>query len=219
MEHYENHGFRKEKKYLESYFFTKAADAEKYARMAEIVKKRYQLRSLRFKSSKAVMPYATEMFKLFNTSYEKLSSFVPISDKQIEYFKQKYLGFINPDFIKMVADKDGKIIAFGITMPSFAEALQKANGKLFPTGFIHLLRAKKHSKASVFYLIGIEPSYQKKGVTAIIFDEFYQAFKRHGIEKCIITPELEENLDIQLIWDDFDPVHNKRRSTYRKDFN
>jgi hypothetical protein len=185
--------------------------------MAQVIARRYELTPVVFKSTKEVMPYVNEIFELFNTSYSKLASYVPISDKQIEYFKNKYIRFINPDFIKVILDKNKKIIAFAITMPSFARALQKANGRLFPFGIFHLLRARKQSKESIFYLIGIDPGYQKKGVTAIVFDLFHEAFKRHGVTKGIITPELEENKDIQLIWEKFNPVHNKRRATFRKD--
>lgn len=211
-------GFAPEKKFIESYFYTKNAKIDKYHRMAQIISKRYNLTPVNFKSSREVMPYVNEIFELFNTSYSKLASFVPISDKQIEYFKEKYIRFINPDFIKIVLDKDKKIVAFAITMPSFGRALQKAKGRLFPFGIFHLIRARKNSNESIFYLIGIAPHYQKKGVTAIVFDLFHKAFKRHGVTKGIITPELEENKDIQLIWDGFKPVHNKRRATFRKDF-
>lgn len=211
-------GFRPEKKFLESYFYTADADIDKYHRMAKVIAARYKLKPIDFKSSKEVMPYVDGIFELFNSSYSKLVSFVPISKRQIEYFKNKYIRFINPDFIKVVLDSDNRIIAFAITMPSFGKALQKARGRLFPFGFIHLLRARRKSKESIFYLIGIAPEYQKKGVTAIIFDLFHQAYKRHGVTKGIITPELEDNKDIQLIWDDFKPVHNKRRATFRKDF-
>jgi hypothetical protein len=165
------------------------------------------------------MPYAEDMFELFNTSYAKLSSFVPVSDQQIAYLKKKFINFINPEYIKFIIDNQGKLVTFSITMPSYAEALQKANGKLFPTGFIHLLKAKKQSKSSVFFLIGILPEYQRKGVTAIIFDEFFKTYKEKGVEKMIITPELEENKDIQLIWKNFKPQVHKRRCTMRKYIN
>ena len=33
----------------------------------------------------------------------------------------------------------------------------------------------------------------------------------------IITPELENNKDIQLIWKNFNPVYYKKRCTMRKD--
>ena len=103
------------------------------------------------------------MFDLFNTSYVKLSSHVAISDSQKEYFKKKFISFINPEYIKFIFDSNNKLVAFAVVLPSFAKALQKANGKLFPFGIFHLLRAKYFSKSVLFYLIGVLPEYQSKG--------------------------------------------------------
>ncbi len=215
-EHLENLGYIKSQKFIETYFAFKNVEITKYKRFAEIIKKRYELKALNFTSSNDIMPYVDEMFDLFNSSYEKLPSFVPISNQQKIYFKKKFINFINPEYIKFVLDKNDRLITFSITMPSFARAFQKANGKLFPTGFLHILKAKKHSKDVVFFLIGILPEYQRKGVTAIVFDEFFKTYKEKGIIKTISTPELEENKDIQLIWKDFKPIIYKRRSTYKK---
>ncbi|PHK28491.1 GTP cyclohydrolase, partial [Nostoc linckia z16] len=148
--------------------------------------------------------------------YEKLASFVAVSEVQKEYFKKKYVGLINPEYIKFIVDENDRMIAFTIVMPSFAEALIKAKGKLFPFGFLHLLRAKKHSEDVVFYLIGIDPEYQNKGVTAIIFDDFYDVFTKNNIRNCIRTPELEENHAMHNLWKNFNPVIHKRRRTYTK---
>jgi ribosomal protein S18 acetylase RimI-like enzyme len=163
------------------------------------------------------MPYVDKMFDLFNKSYEKLESFVAISDVQKEYFKKKYVGLINPEYIKFVEDENKNLVAFTIVMPDFSDALIKANGKLFPFGFIHLLKAKKKSRDVVFYLIGVDPEYQNKGVTAIIFDEYYDVFKNHNIRNCIRTPELETNNAMNNLWKNFNPRIHKRRKTYRKD--
>lgn len=217
IEHYKKYGLITGQKFIETKFFMKDVDINKYRRYASIVRERYKLKAINFSSTKQVLPYVEEMFKLFNTAYADLSSFVPVSDKQIAYLKKKFISFINPEYIKFIVDEQGKLITFSITMPSFAEALQKANGKLFPTGFIHLLKAKNHSKSSVFFLIGILPEYQKKGVTAIVFDEFFKTYTEKGVDEMIITPELEENKDIQLIWKNFKPNIYKRRCTMRKD--
>jgi ribosomal protein S18 acetylase RimI-like enzyme len=163
------------------------------------------------------MPWVDKMFDLFNETYATLASFVPITDIQKDYFKKKYIGFINPEFIKFIVDREDNMIAFAIVMPSFSRALQKANGKLFPTGIFHLLRAKKHGKEVIFYLIGIHPEYQNKGVTSIIFNEYYHTFTEKGIEDCIRTPELEENVAIKQMWKHFNPEVYKRRRTYRKE--
>jgi GNAT superfamily N-acetyltransferase len=216
-DHLEQLGYVKEKEYLESIFPFENVKPIFFFKIQELIKKRYQLRPLNFTKTKDIMPYVDQMFDLFNASYSNLSSFVAITDVQKEFFKKKYIGFINPEFIKFVVDKDDKMVAFSIVMPSFSEALKKANGKLFPFGFYHLLKARNNSKEVLFYLIGVDPEYQNKGVTAIIFNEYYEAFKLKGIQTCIRTPELEDNVAIHNLWKHFDPVVNKRRRTYRLD--
>lgn len=217
VQHLEQLGFVKEKEYIESLFSFSNVNPEVFQKAAGLVKRRYKLKPVNFNSTAEVMPYIDKMFDLFNTSYQKLSSFVAISDVQKEYFKKKYANLINPEYIKFVEDENKKLVAFSIVMPSFAEALIKAKGKLFPFGFWHLLKAKKHSNDVVFYLIGIDPEYQNKGVTAIIFNEYYDILKRNKIRNCIRTPELEDNHAMHNLWKNFDPVIHKRRRTYRKD--
>jgi N-acetylglutamate synthase-like GNAT family acetyltransferase len=104
-------------------------------------------------------------------------------------------------------------------MPSFSKALQKANGKLFPTGILHLLRARKKSKEVTLYLIGVHPDYQNKGIHAIIFDQYKKTLTPLGIENCYRTPELEDNEAIKKIWKNFEPVTHKKRRTYKLDIN
>lgn len=217
VDHLEQLGYVKEKEYIESIFPFANVKPEFFFKAQELIKKRYKLSPLNFTKTKDIMPYVDEMFDLFNTAYASLSSFVAITDIQKEYFKKKYIGFINPEYIKFVMDENNKIVAFSIVMPSFSEALQKANGKLFPFGFYHLLKAKRESKEVLFYLIGILPEYQNKGVTAIIFNEYYETFTAKGIQNCIRTPELEDNHAIHNLWKHFDPIINKRRRTYRKE--
>ena len=216
QEHLKQLGFIKEKKYIESIFPFSNVKTEFFLKAANLIKRRYELRAHSYSSKKDVMQRVDEMFDLFNKTYAELSSFVGVSEKQKEFFKQKYISLINPEYIKFVDDKNGKMIAFSIVMPSFAEALQKSKGRLFPFGFIHLLKAKKKSKSVVFYLIGVSPEYQNKGVTALIFEEYYNTFEKLGIQNCIRTPELEENHAIHNLWKNFDPLVHKHRCTFIK---
>jgi GNAT superfamily N-acetyltransferase len=218
QKHYEAFGMRKEKGYLESHFPAVNADPKFFVRHSKVIAERFELKTKNFTTSKELMPYVDQMFDLFNESYAKLSSFVPISDRQKAYFKKKYLNFLSPEYIKFVVNKSDELIAFAIVMPSFSKALQKANGKLFPFGFYHLLQAKKHSKDVTFYLIGIRPDYQNKGVTTLLFTDMKKTFDLRGVENCHRTPELEDNHAVHRLWENFDPKIVKRRNTYRKDF-
>ncbi|WP_338410346.1 GNAT family N-acetyltransferase [uncultured Flavobacterium sp.] len=213
-DHFEKLGLTKEKEYVESTFSFSNINPETFQKFSSLIKERYGLRSLNFTKTKDLMPYVDKMFDLFNDSYAKLQSFVAINDIQKKYFKKKYISFINPEFIKFVLDKDDNMVAFAIVMPGFSEALKKANGKLFPFGFYHLLKAKKKSKEVVFYLIGVRPEYQSKGVTSILFEELYKACHAKGIDTCTRTPELEDNTAILNLWKNFNTKINKRRRTY-----
>ena len=217
--HYERFGFKKEKGYVENKFPAKNADPALFTKLNGLIKRRYGLREINFTKTEEVLPLTDKMFDLFNETYSKLSSFVPITEVQKAYFKKKYITFINPEYIKFIVDKEDALIAFAIVMPSFSRALQRAKGKLFPFGIFHLLKAKKYNKDALFYLIGIHPEYQNKGVTAIIFNEYYKTFNKKGIEMCYRTPELEDNIAIRQMWKHFDPKIFKRRCTYKKDLN
>lgn len=216
-DHFKALGYDIGKTYSENKMEFKNIHREFFTRVQTMVKKRYQLRALNFSNNTDIMEYADEMFEVFSKSHAVLSSFVEINKEQRDYFKKKFIGFLNPEYVKFVLDKDHKLVGFGIVTPSYAEALQKMNGRLFPFGFRHLLKAKKNAKTVTFYLIGVLPEYQNKGVTAIIFEEFWKTFNAKGIELCVRGPELDDNVAIQKIWKNFKPVTHKRRCTFKKD--
>ena len=214
--HYEAANYKIEKSYSESRFPFSNVKPEAFFKAQELIKRRYNLKALTFTKTSEVMPYVDKMFDLFNASYASLSSFVAITDIQKEYFKNKFISFVNPEYIKFIIDKEDNLIGFAIVLPAFAKALQKANGKLFPFGFMSILDAKKNSKDVIFYLIGIDPEYQNKGVHAVIFNEYYNVFTKKGIQTCYRTPELEDNYAIHQIWKHFSPEVYRRRKTFRK---
>lgn len=215
--HLELLGYKKEKEYIESKIDFKNIKLEFFDKAQEIVKKRYELKELNFTKTKDLMPYVDKMFDLLNLSYANLSSFVTITENQKAFFKKKYINFINPEYIKFVVDKNNDLVAFSIVMPSFSRALQKSKGALFPFGFIHLLKARKFSKTVLFYLIGVHPNYQNKGAHAILFKENHKTFSEKGIQLCYRTPELADNLAVQLLWKNFQPIIYRRRCTFLKE--
>lgn len=209
-------GFTKEKGFVEMEFLVENSKPELFKKTAEAIKKRYGVKFIDTPTTKEVLKHVDAMFDLYNETYSKLASYVPISERQREYFKQKYIPFINPEYIRFIEDKDGKLICFAIVMPSFSKALQKAKGKLFPWGWWYLLQSKRHHDTVEFYLIGVAPEYQSKGIPALLFDYYYDIFTRNGVTHCVITPELEENIAIQQLWKSFDPVIFARRATFKK---
>ncbi len=189
---------------------------EKVVKFAKVISDRYELKLLKFKKSKEILKYADDMFDLLNKTYSSLQTFVPIQQYQIDMYKKKYLPYLNPEYITCIADKTGKLIAFSIVMPSFSKALKKMNGKIYPLRFLHILKAQRRNDTAAFYLIGVDPQYQNKGVTALIFKEMNETFLRNGIEMVETNPELEENKAIQALWSGYEHDQHKMRRTFRK---
>ena len=189
----------------------------KIKKFSDLIMRRYNLKALNFKSIKDIVPYIDEMFDLLNKTYNSLQTFVPIQQYQVDHYKNRYLRYIHPEFIKSVADQNGKLIAFAITMPSFSKALKKMNGKLFPFGFLRILKAQRFNDKASLYLIGVHPDYQNKGVTAILFNDLQSMFNKRGIKEVETNPELIENKSIQAFWKNYKSVLHKKRCTFTKE--
>ena len=212
--HMEQLGLVKEKEWVEFEINFPDTLPDKVEKFSNLIAEKYELELVKFKSKKDILPLVEPMFKLLDDTYKHLSTYTPITQEQIKHYKEKYFKFIDKDYIVCIKDKYGSLISFAITMPSYSKALQKAKGKLFPFGWWHLLNAGKKNDRANFYLIGIHPQYQKRGITAIIFKEIYETFKKKGVKFLETNPELEENASIQALWQDYHPTNHKRRRTY-----
>jgi ribosomal protein S18 acetylase RimI-like enzyme len=214
-EHFKKLGYKQSSVWVE-YEITLSSfeeSPEKIKKFSDLMLSRYQLRILEFKSKSEILPYVEKMFVLMEETYGKLQSFVPIQKNQIQQYKDKYFRYVHHELIKCIVDKEDELIAFCITMPSFTRALKKANGRLFPFGFIHLLKALYFNAQASFYLIGVHPKYQNKGVTAILFNETQKSFNKRGYKIVETNPELEENSAIQNLWKNYQHRQHKKRIT------
>ena len=189
---------------------------EKVKRFSKLIMERYNLTLLNFKNRSEIIPYVDQMFDLLDKTYNSLQTYIPIQDYQIENYKKRFLKFVNPDFIKCIIDNEGKLICFSITMPSFTKALKSINGKLTFINSYHILKAMYFNERASFYLIGIRPDYQNKGIPAIIFNEMQKLFNKQKITIVETNPELEENTAIQKLWKNYEHRLHKRRATFNK---
>lgn len=212
--HMEALGLTKEKEWVEFEMNFPKILPERVEKFSGLIAQKYKLKVLHFKSKEEILPYVEPMFKLLDETYKTLSTYTPISDEQIKTYKEKYFPFIDKNYVICVVDENQELVSFAITMPSYSKALQKSKGKMFPFGWWHFLQASRKNDRANFYLIGIHPEYQRRGVTAIIFKEIFVRFTSMGIDFAETNPELEENKSVQVLWQDYNPVNHKRRRTY-----
>ena len=214
----EAEGYKKEVDWLEYKIQVPKSIPEKIDRGSRLVMDRLGLKVLKARKPKEILPFASQIFQMINDAYTNLHGVVELTDKQIKYYTKQYFSFIRTDFVTLVTDREGRLAAFGITMPSLSVALQKANGNLFPFGFIYLMKALKKNLVGDLYLVAVRPDLQGKGVNAVLMTEITRSYIRNGIEYAESNPELESNVQVQAFWKYYDAQNHKRRRCYIKSF-
>jgi GNAT superfamily N-acetyltransferase len=191
---------------------------EKHLRIGEIVKKKYGLKTIKFQSRKEIWPYAYKIFHALNAAYSPLYGTVPLSEKQIDFYVKMYIPILRLDMIAIIVrEEDDAVVGFGISLPNLSHALRKANGNLFPFGFLHLLKAlKSKPKVVDLYLVGLLPEYQGKGVNALLFNDLIPVYQKLGVVYAESNPELETNSSVQAQWEYFKREHHKTRRAFFK---
>lgn len=218
-------GYEVDNKYVEYKLFVPDTVPEKYAKIAEMIQNRYNLRIKKL-TKKDVFEggYGKKIFELINSTYKDLYGFSELSEKQIDQYINMYFPFADLSLITLVEDAsaDNKLVGIGITLPSLSEALQKCKkGRLFPFGWFHLLRAIKFHKTKIvdLLLMGVLPEYRMKGVNALMFADLIPRYQAYGFEWGETQVEMETNTNVQSQWETLNPVMHKRRNCYKKVLN
>ena len=218
-------GYEVDNKYVEYKLFVPDTVPEKYAKIAEMIQNRYNLRIKKL-TKKDVFEggYGKKIFELINSTYKDLYGFSELSEKQIYQYINMYFPFADLSLITLVEDAsaDNKLVGIGITLPSLSEALQKCKkGRLFPFGWFHLLRAIKFHKTKIvdLLLMGVLPEYRMKGVNALMFADLIPRYQAYGFEWGETQVEMETNTNVQSQWETLNPVMHKRRNCYKKVLN
>lgn len=217
-EHLARLGYKKEADWVEFLMEVPERVPERYDRIATIVKKKFDLRVLKYKSRRRVKrEYGHALFHLINDAYRNLYQYCELTERQIEYYIDVYLNLLDLDLLTLVADKAGQLVAVGIALPSMSRALQKAGGKLLPFGWYPLLKGLKGKNDRVdLLLVGVHPQYQNKGVNALLFQDLVPRFAAKGYRYAESNPEMETNSKVQSQWEVFNPRQHRRRRSYAK---
>lgn len=219
-EHMKKLGYYKETGWVEYRITIPDALPEQHVRLAELVKKRYNLkvRKMTVRQIKKEN-YGRKLFKLINETYCVLYGYSLLSEKQIDQYVDTYLSLVDAKMLTFVEDADGDLIGAGISIPSLAEPLQKCNGEIFPFGWWHLLKTMFIKKPDTLdlLLIGVRPDYQNRGVNSLVFVDLFENYRKLGFKYAETNANLETNVKVQAMWDPFEKELHKRRWVFGKD--
>lgn len=209
-------GFEKETDWVESILTLPNPLPDKYEKSARIIAERYHLHTVKLKNRKEMSRYFDKVADLLNSTYGKLHGYSELTPGQIQDLKDQFVPNLNPEYVAIVEDENNRTVGFTIWMPSLSKAMQKCGGKLFPFGFIHILRALRHNDTVDSLLIGIDDEYKLKGVNALLLSSLSITLKKYGIRYVETTRQLEDNFSVHNLANRFDHKLVKRARCYCK---
>lgn len=216
-------GYVKDNDYVEYKLFVPEKVPEKYAKIAAMIEKRYDLHVKKItKRDIYKNGYGKKIFDLINMTFKDLYGYSELTDRQIEQYINMYFSFVDLSLITLVEDHScgNKLVGIGITIPSLSHALQKCRrGRLLPFGWWHVLRAVKFHKTDIvdLLLLGVLPEYRAKGVNAMMFADLIPRYYEYGFKWGESQVEMETNEGVQSQWDYLETEHHKRRRCYKKE--
>ena len=218
-EHMKEMGFNDESKWIEKRFTIPKTPYERIIAISERLKKKLKVVEIldEMPIKKVVKQYGKEFFETMNDAYSELDGYVPIEGEAQKNVLKQFATIINPRYSSILIDENGKVAAFGIVLPSIADALIKSRGRLFPTGFIGVLKSIKRPKELEMALIGVKSEYKNTGINSIIISRIMKNVIDDDIEGIESNVMLEHNYNIQNQWKFADSEIIKRRQTYVKD--
>lgn len=214
-------GWEKDMDYVEFKIMVPERIPEKYAKISQMIEKRYNLHVKKLTRKEINAGYGRKIFEVINTTFKDLYGYSELTDRQIDHYVKMYLPMADLNLVTLVEDWNAgrKVVGVGITIPSLSRALQKCrNGRLWPTGWWHVIRALRFQKTEGvdLLLLGVLPEYRKKGANALMFSDLIPWYQRYGFKWAESQVELESNENVQSQWQYLETVNHKRRRCYVK---
>ncbi len=212
-------GFEDESKWTERNFAIPEEPYERVVRISKMLKNKYRLVDVSETMSvkQILSKYEDEFFETLTDAYGHLDGYVPIVGEARKNMLDQFATIVNTRYISFLIDENGKVAGFGICLPSICDALIKSKGKLFPFGFISVLRSIKKPKELEMGLIALKKEYKNSGINAIIIAKVLKNLIDDGVTGLESNPMLEHNFHIQQMWKFAESEVIKKRQTYKKE--
>ena len=190
---YENYGLRKAQ---DMYAFWGHISmlpkiAEKLKPLCEQIIERYNVRVRTLDTSRFIED--VKMFlSIYNRSLTNTWGFVPMSDREMEHLAKGLQLLMVPE-LAVVVEVDGRPVGAAFGLLDYNPRIRDINGRLFPFGFIHLLRNKHKIPKIRVISTNVLPEYQLQGLGMVLMQGFVPKAMEWGLQEAEFSWVLESN--------------------------
>jgi hypothetical protein len=209
-------GFHRISDIVSGYLSPKIEFPEKIHQMSALVQKRRGLRVARFKNRRELIALIPKLKNLYNGSLSGTGGNAPLTDAEARTMANQILWFADPRLIKVVM-KENEPVGFLFAYPDISEAVQRTGGRIFPFGWLSMLREMSRTKWVNINGAGIIEQYRGLGGTAILFSEMQKSIVEGGFEHADLVQIGLENDNMQRELRDLGIDFYKTHSMYERE--
>ena len=141
---------------------------QRILKITDSVEKRYGVR-IRTIDMKQYDQEIQSIIELSNACLIENWGYSPVTEAEVNAMARDMKQIIQPKGVLFAEDKNGRQIGFAIALPDINSLLKGMNGRLFPFGFIKLLRGIPQLRRYRMFALGVIPEYQGKAVDSLIY--------------------------------------------------
>ncbi len=130
--------------------------------------------------------------EIYNQSLQQTWGYVPMSEAEIRVQSEGLKHLIVPE-LTSIAEIDGRAVGAGFGLLDYNQVIRKINGKLFPFGWLKLLKGKKTIDRLRLISTNVLPEYQKWGLGLVTLSRILPDSIAHGIQIGEFSWVLESN--------------------------
>ena len=161
--------------------------------------------------------YADGIFELLDKSYENLYGTVPFTEGMKKLMLDNFHLIVDPKYTAVILDENERVICFGVAFASLTDALKLTRGHLTPRTVVRLLRCLKRPNGLDLGLVGVDPEYLNRGVSAVFSTAIMKMLRDNPeIGYADTNLNLEDNYAILNQWRRFRKEQVKRYRCYVK---
>ncbi|MBE5074396.1 GNAT family N-acetyltransferase [Erythrobacteraceae bacterium E2-1 Yellow Sea] len=165
---------------------------------------------------------AAIVLNILNDAWSHNWGFVPFTPEEVAYAGKKLKPIIKEP-LNMIAELDGKPVAFMLTFPDINDVLKRIDGKLFPFGWFHMLRWLNNPKGAGMRvpLMGVLSELHNSRVASqlafmMISEIREEASRLYGSKRGEIGWILDDNQGMVAIADAIESKVNREYEIYEK---
>lgn len=174
------------------------------------------IRVIKLSGRKQIKPYIMPVLGLVNDTFRDIYAFVPLEEREMREFAQRYLMILDKRFIKIIENGKGEVIAFILGIPDISEGIKRSRGYILPFGIFQIMSSQRRTKLLSLLLGGIREDYRNAGLDTILGVEILKEVKKAGLKFIDSHLELETNLKMRAEMEKMGGVVYKKYRIYQK---